>query len=106
MRCFTPSCSFLVINVSNHALTNRTAPPPLLSGAPYLPSIAWATCEMIGRVSTLLYFVAEVSLELPVPVAAWVPPSAVPEASLRLRCATLRENRRDRRVPRPPHHRA
>jgi hypothetical protein len=55
-----------------YALTSRTAPPPLLISAPNFPSIARATCEMIGRVSGLLYFVAEVSLELPVPVAAWV----------------------------------
>jgi hypothetical protein len=34
--------------------------------------IARATCQKIGRVSGLLHFVAEVSLELPVPVAQWV----------------------------------
>src|ERR1017187_1480650 len=36
--------------------------------------------------------------------AAALPPSAVCDASLRLRCASLRKNRRDRRFPRPAHH--
>ena len=38
--------------------------------------------------------------------AAALPPGAGRDASLRLRCAPLHENRRDRRFPRPPHHRA
>ena len=45
-----------------YALTSRTAPPPLLISAPNFPSIARATCETIGRVSALLYFMADVSL--------------------------------------------
>jgi hypothetical protein len=40
------------------------------------------------------------------PAAAALPPSAERDASLRLRCPPLRENRRDRRFPRPAHHRA
>ena len=40
------------------------------------------------------------------PGAAALPPRAVRDASLRLHFAPLRENRRDRRGPRPAHHRA
>ena len=35
------------------------------------PNIAWATCETIGRASALLYFVVQLSLELPLPLASW-----------------------------------
>ena len=40
--------------------------------APNFPSIARATCEMIGRVSALLYFVLDEVLSLALPLAACV----------------------------------
>jgi hypothetical protein len=47
-------------------------PLPSLTSEPDFASIACATCEMIGRLSLLLYFVAELSLELPLPLASWL----------------------------------
>jgi 1,6-anhydro-N-acetylmuramate kinase len=40
--------------LSFQVLTSGTAPLLLFTSAPNLESIAWATCEMIGRVSPLL----------------------------------------------------
>ena len=57
---------------SNQDLTSRTTPFPPLTKEPYFASIAWATWEIIRRVSTLLYFVADLSLELPLPLASWL----------------------------------
>jgi hypothetical protein len=66
------SLAFPQTTYSGYTLSNRTAPLPLVTSTPNFASIARVTCEIIGRVSGLLYFVAEVSLELPVPLAAWV----------------------------------
>ena len=49
---------------ATYALTSRTAPLPLVTSAPNFASIACATRQIIGRVSALLHFIADVSLEL------------------------------------------
>jgi hypothetical protein len=55
---------FVIAFLFLHTLTKRTCPPRPLTGAPYFASIAWATREIIGRVSSLLYLVLELLLTL------------------------------------------
>src|ERR1051326_5656122 len=42
-------------HTQGYARSNRTTPLPPFISDPYFASIACATCEMIGRVSALLY---------------------------------------------------